>query len=161
MNSRFEKYLKVLDKGDASEEERMSVLSEMHKSYAILSQEEQRYANIFLHDVECGDAHLEPNLKFKDYVVAYMNRAKDDQIHKVATLLGADEAQLRSLMLADVTPDNLNDYNRFNKLKESVDKTRAKAYLESREGTQIAAYRLGAKIDAFLKAFIFGEINIE
>lgn len=161
MNSRFEKYLKVLDKGDASEEERMSVLSEMHKSYAILSQEEQRYANIFLHDVECGDAHLEPNLKFKDYVVAYMNRAKDDQIHKVATLLGADEAQLRSLMLADVTPDNLNDYNRFNKLKESVDKTRTKAYLESREGTQIAAYRLGAKIDAFLKAFIFGEINIE
>lgn len=161
MNSRFEKYLKVLNKGDASEEERLSVLAEMHKSYAILSQEEQRFANIFLHDVESGDAHLEPNLKFKDYVVAYMNRAKDDQIHKVAALLGADETQLRSLMLADVTSDNLNDYNRFNKLKESVDKPKAKAYLESREGTQIAAYRLGAKIDAFLKSFIFGEINIE
>ena len=161
MNSRFEKFLKVLDKGDATEDERLSVLAELHKSYAILSQEEQRYANIFLHDVESGDAHLEPNLKFKDYVVGYMNRAKDDQIHKVAGLLGADEVQLRSLMLADVTPDNLNDYNRFNKLKGTVDKTKAKVYFESRVGAKIAPYRLGAKIDSFLKSFIFGEINIE
>lgn len=161
MNSRFEKFLKVLDKGDATEEERLSVLAELHKSYAILSQEEQRYANIFLHDVESGDAHLEPNLRFKDYVVSYMNRAKNDQIHKVATLFGADETQLRSLMQADVTPDNLNDYNRFNKLKESVDKKKAKAYLENRERTKIAPYRLGAKIDSFLKSFIFGELSIE
>lgn len=161
MNSRFDKYLKVLDKGNATEEERMSVLAELHKAYAILSQEEQKYANIFLHDVESGDAHLESDLKFKDYVVGYMNRAKDDRIHKVASLLGADETQLRSLIMADVTPDNLNDYNRFKKLKETVDKTKAKAYLESREGATIAAYRLSAEIDSFLKSFIFGELNIE
>lgn len=161
MNSRFEKFLKVLDKGNVTEEERLSVLTELHKSFAILSQEEQRYANIFLHDVESGNAHLEHGLQFKDYVVGYMNRAKDDQIHMVATLLGADETQLRSIMLADVTTDNLNDYNRFNKLKASVDKSKAKDYFERKEGIEIVPYELNIKIDNYLRSFILGELNIE
>lgn len=161
MNSRFEKFLKVLDKGNANVEERRSVLAELHKSYAILSQNEQKYADLFLHDVESGEAHLEPNMTFRDYVVGYMNRAKNDQIHKVAVSLGADEEQLRALMQTDVTRDNLNEYNQFNKLIKSVDKQKAKVYLENMEGAKIEPYRLGAKIDDFLRSFISGELNIE
>lgn len=47
MNSRFKKYIKALQAG----EEIAAVLDELHKSFASLTQEEQKYANIFLHDV--------------------------------------------------------------------------------------------------------------
>lgn len=47
MNSRFKKYIKALQDGA----ETAAVLDELHKSFATLTQEEQKYANIFLHDV--------------------------------------------------------------------------------------------------------------
>ena len=42
MNSRFSKYLKALQDGT----ETAAVLDELHKSFATLTQEEQKYANI-------------------------------------------------------------------------------------------------------------------
>ena len=51
MNSRFTKYIKALQDGEESEE----VLNELHKSFATLTQEEQKYAKIFLRDVQRGD----------------------------------------------------------------------------------------------------------
>ena len=51
MNSRFEKYIKALDAG-IPPEELEAVKNDLHKSFALLSQEEQKYANIFLHDIE-------------------------------------------------------------------------------------------------------------
>ena len=54
MNSRFEKYLKALNQSEISEEELDKILSELHKSFASLTQEEQKYANIFVHDIQSG-----------------------------------------------------------------------------------------------------------
>lgn len=76
INERFEIYLKLINKGNASEEERQKVMQELHKSFALLSQEEQKFANIFLHDVESGDAVLDKGKSFHDYIVEYMNQAK-------------------------------------------------------------------------------------
>ena len=58
MNSRFEKWQKQLYDPNVSKEEREATLEELHKSFAMLSQEEQKYANIFLHDIQSGDAKL-------------------------------------------------------------------------------------------------------
>ena len=55
MNSRFEKYKKALSSGDPADAD--SAKEELHKTFATLSQEEQKYANIFLHVVRhprCG-----------------------------------------------------------------------------------------------------------
>ncbi len=59
MNSRFTKYLKALHDGEKaiSVEE---ALNELHKSFAALTHDEQRIANIFLHDVQCGDIEVVP-----------------------------------------------------------------------------------------------------
>lgn len=161
MTSRFEKYLKTLNKGNVTEEERLSVLAELHKSFATLSQEEQRFANIFLHDIESGNVVLVEGKNFYDYVVEYMTRAKNDQIHRVAHAFGLDEERLRSFFNSYVTQDNINDFDRFNQLIRTVDVERAKSYLESRENRVIEPYRLMSKIDTFLRSFILGEITME
>ena len=48
MNSRFEKYLKLLNLEGASAEAVEQAETELHKTFATLSQEEQKYITIFL-----------------------------------------------------------------------------------------------------------------
>ena len=70
MNSRFEKYLKVIEQPNVDKTEQENTLNELHKSFAMLSQEEQKFANIFLHDVQRGDIVMEKGKSFRDYVTA-------------------------------------------------------------------------------------------
>jgi len=42
------------------------ILDELHKSFATLSQEEQKLANIFLNDVMSGNMQLTADKTFKD-----------------------------------------------------------------------------------------------
>jgi type I restriction enzyme R subunit len=79
MNSRFSKYLKTLAIGDPLEIEK--TLNELHKSFSSLSQEEQKYANIFLHDVQNGDIDFDENKSFIDYIALYQANAQDKQLN--------------------------------------------------------------------------------
>ena len=84
MNSRFKKYLKDLEQKNISEEELDKILEELHKSFAVLSQEEQKYANLFLQDVQSGNIQVEENKTFRDYVTEYQINAKNDKITKLS-----------------------------------------------------------------------------
>ena len=75
MNSRFEKYKKQLTDPNIDPKDLENTLEELHKSFAFLSQEDQKFANLFLHDVQTGDAHLEPGNSFHDYIVEYAKNA--------------------------------------------------------------------------------------
>ena len=154
MNSRFEKYLKTLRQGNASEEERQKILNELHRSYVSLSQEEQRYAKIFLHDVESGDVQLSDGKRFSDYIVQYKTQAQSDRIHKVAEVFGLDEVWLRAIMDSIVTKENLNEFNRFANLCDSVDTSKARVYWEQREGGRILPPKVKIKTSNFLSDFI-------
>ncbi len=56
-----------------------SAEEELHKSFASLSQEEQRYAELFMHDVERGEIELEEGKTLRDYITYYANSAKNSQ----------------------------------------------------------------------------------
>jgi type I restriction enzyme R subunit len=152
MDSRFEKYLKALDLGD--ELEKQKTLEDLHKSFAALTQEEQKYAALFLHDIQRGSVAVEAGKTFKDYVIEYQARIKNDQIHKLASVFGLDEAMLRGFMKFRATPSNLNEYGRFDDLIGTVDKKKAKEYIEGVEKTKLKEYKVNIKIDKFLREFI-------
>lgn len=154
MNSRFEKYLKSLETGDLNEEQKQLTLDELHKSFATLTQEEQKYANIFLHDVQNGDAALEEGKTFRDYITEYQYNAKNDQIKRISSLLGLDETKLRNMMNAGLTEGSINEYGRFDELKETVDKPKAKAYFEELEGITVPNFRVNIKVHNLLARFI-------
>ncbi len=151
MNSRFEKWKKALLAGDQQAQE---LEQELHRSFASLSQEEQKYANIFLHDFQSGDVRLEEGKTLRDYITAYCARAKNDQIHKFAAAIGADEELLRAFMNRENTPANLNVFGRFDQLKASVKKETARAYFERAEGAPVKAFKVPIKLDAELRRFI-------
>ena len=156
MNSRFEKYLKVLGQEGAE-----VALNDLHKSFATLTQEEQKYANIFIHDVQSGNIVTKVGKTFRDYVTEYQARAKNDQIHRLASVLGLDEAKLKKMMDSGVTDSNINEYGRFDGLKETVDKEKAKAYFDYLEGAEISPLQVNIRIQSLLKKFILnGGIDV-
>lgn len=150
MNSRFKKYIKALQDGS----ETAAVLDELHKSFATLTQEEQKYANIFLHDVQNGDAIVDEGKTLRDYITEYMTRAKNDQIHRFAVALSVDETMLRSFMKLKVTEANINEFGRFDKLKSTIYRNTAKSFLEALEGTTIKPFQINMKVDQVLRKFI-------
>ena len=162
MNSRFDKYMKLLVQDEASAEELQKAEDELHKTFATLSQEEQKFANIFLHDIQSGDVRVEEGKTFRDYITEYVERAKNDQIHRLATVLGLDEELLRSMMALSVTEDNINEYGRLDALKATVDKAKAKEYLEKVGGKKLPIPMVNIQVDKLLRSFILkGGFDIE
>lgn len=156
MNSRFEKYLKLLNLEGASAEAVEQAETELHKTFATLSQEEQKYANIFLHDIQRGDVAITEGKTLRDYITEYLSKAKDDQIHRVAVALGVDEVKLRTIMSLRLNSTNINEFGRYDDLKKTVNKAQAKEYFEKIEGTKIIPPKVNVKVDNLLREFILG-----
>lgn len=154
MNSRFVKYLKLLHTDGATAESLAKVADELHRTFATLTQEEQRYANLLLHDIQRGDVVPDENKTFRDYITEYLYKAKNKQVRQLVEALGVDEDKLMKLMALGVTETDINAFGRFDELKATVDKQKAKAYFERVEGVKIIPPKVAVKIDSLLRKFI-------
>lgn len=157
MNSRFEKWIKELNLSGPNAEITKRAEAELHSSFASLTQDEQKYANIFLHDIQRGDVKVEPGKSLRDYITEYMARADSDRIHRFSETFGLDEEKLRGLKEMTLTEGNINEYGRFDALKETVDKGKAKAYFEKHEGRRLPPPKVTIKIDSALRDFILDD----
>jgi type I restriction enzyme R subunit len=153
MNSRFEKYLKIL-LNQPDKEEVQKTLDELHRSFSSLTQEQQKYAGIFLRDVQRGEVGIKSDKTFQEYITEYQFNAKNEQINSIIKVLGLDEKKLRHLMTLGLTDANINEYGRFDELKNTVDKNRAKAYFENLKGVTMPQHKVNIKADNLLQKFI-------
>lgn len=157
MNSRFEKYKKALSVGNPEDVEKAS--QELHNTFASLTQEEQKFANIFLRDIETGDVLIESGKSLRDYINEYMTRAKDDQIHRFADVFGLDEEMLRRMMAEKIDETNINEFGRFDALKATADLEKAKEFF----GSSVPLPLVNIRLNKMLREFIISggyEINM-
>ncbi len=154
INSRFQKFIKSLDCG-ASEQEVTELLANLHTAFAMLSKENQKVAELIIHDIESGDFNIVEGKTFKEYINDYKEHLSNDRIHQFSTNFGVDEQQLRDIMALKPNEGNLNEFGRFDNLKYSVNKDTAKRYLEAKEGCVYRVSRVNREVDATLKKFIF------
>lgn len=154
INSRFEKYLKLKGRDGESQEIVDSALQEVYKSFAMLSEEEQKYANIFIKDVQMGNVEPEEGKTMKDYIAEYMRRAKDDQIFRFAEQFGLDDTLLREMMSLHLNEENINEFGRFDKLKASANMDKVKEYFETSTGEKLSIFKARSKFDNLLRHFI-------
>jgi type I restriction enzyme R subunit len=129
-------------------------LDDLHKTFATLTQEEQKYAGIFLRDIERGEAVVEEEKTLRDYITEYQVRAKAGQIHRVAVAFGLDEAKLRNLMELKLTEANINEYGRFDTLKGTVDKAKALTFFERQQDAAVSLFKVNNLLDGFLRKFL-------
>lgn len=156
MNSRFDKYLKELNQGQDKASVELT-LNELHKSFSSLTQNEQKYAKLFLHDLQRGDAKLVDGHSFRDYINDYQNNVENAKINALVDALGVDKSLLIELMSSVINEKNINQFGRFDNLKATVDIDKAKAYFESIEGSAIPPFKLRIKVDKHLQGFILEE----
>ena len=113
----------------------------------------QHEAGRFLRDVQRGTVQVDEAKPLRDYITEYMAREKNDRIHRFAQAFGLNENLLREIMnnymQGDIIPQGPLD-----QLKESVDKSLAKAWFEQHEGVAIPAFRINIRIDSLLRQFI-------
>lgn len=161
MNRNFERYVKALDQTNVSKEELAQLLDELSTSFASLPQEEQKYAEIFLHDVQSKNIVLESGKTFRDYITDYVSGEKNRIINELGRQFGLDKDLLKTMLNQDVTEKNIDDFGRFSSLVSSVDRQKARQFFDKKMKTSISMFRLNIEIDRLLRAFILtGKIEI-
>ena len=150
MNSRFTKYLKALETGYEIEQTR----DDLHKTFATLTQEEQKYAILLLHDIGSGDFKPSQGITLRDYITLYQTRASDDRIKKLVSIFGLEEKLLREMMLLKLTDANINEYGRYDRLFYSVDTRKARFYFESIRKEELSSSKVMIELDNFLRNFL-------
>lgn len=154
MNSRFEKWKKQLIQPDISPETLEATLEELHKSFAFLSQEEQKLANIFLNDVQSGDVSLQEGKTLSDYIAMYGANIKNNQVQSLHDYFGCEQKLVLDLLSANVSAKNINEYGRFDALKNTVVKEQAQSYFAAVDGKKMPMFRVNNRVDKLLKNFI-------
>lgn len=154
MNHNFERYRKALEQPDVTEEELTALLNDLSASFAALPQEEQKYAEIFLHDVQSANIKLESGKSFRDYITDYMTTEKDLRVKRLAELLGLDKELLKTMLNLQITEQNIDEFGRFSHLKQTVDIAKAKAYFESLTGETLSVFKVNIEVSKLLKQFI-------
>ncbi|QTV80768.1 type I restriction endonuclease subunit R [Microbacterium sp. NIBRBAC000506063] len=154
LDNRFEKWLKSLEPGSATADERKALLEDIHRQFAHLSQDEQKYAELFLHDVEAGDVELVSGRTFREYVMAYQYSAKSERIKRVADTFGVDAGMLTERIDSGVDEARVNEFGRFDALTAGLDTDAAVAYVANAEGKPVSVYIARIRVSRILRDFI-------
>ena len=151
MNANFVKWLKAL-KEDSPELAEMS--AQLHRSFAALSRDEQRLAELFLHDGERGDVEVEEGMTLRDYITRYAKREKDEQIDKLVDHLGVDRSLLEELTVRYINEKSLNAFGRFDALRDTIDVPRAKSFFERCMNVTLPNFKVKVQASKLLKQFV-------
>ncbi len=152
MNSRFTIYLKTLNAGD--EKARENALNDLHKTFAVLNSIEQRYAKIFLHQVESGEIIVDETKSFHEYITELHVKYNNDYIHKLSVGFGINEERFRSLILSGATDKTINVFGRYDDLLDTIDINKAKDYLEKRDKKEYTLREARMQVDEELTQII-------
>ncbi|MSB31152.1 type I restriction endonuclease subunit R, partial [Lactobacillus ruminis] len=151
MNANFDKWLKAL-KENSPELAEMS--AQLHRSFAALSRDEQRLAELFLHDVERGDVEVEAGMTLRDYITRYAAREKNEQVDKLVDRLGVNRSVVEEFLAKRIDEANINEFGRFDALRSSLDVQRAKAFFEQHDHKALPVFKVRMRATNMLKRFV-------
>ena len=154
INSKFQKFIKQLYAEGPGSEQTKAALKELHKTFATLSQKDQRTAILILHDIQRGDLRPEPGKTLQDYINEYQLKELYKQMKLLHEATGVDYEKLKDIMTSGVTEENLNDYERFAELRKTVDKAKTITFIEMVEGNPVLPPFMMVKWSYLLKEFI-------
>lgn len=118
INSKYEKWVRDVSNSFATEEEKERALNELHKSFASLSQDEQKYADMFVHDMISGQIKPEIGKTIRDYINQYLMKGRERRIERIVEAIGVDKTKLTNFMDRHPTEKNF-EYARFEEVVDS------------------------------------------
>lgn len=159
IDSKFQKFIKNLYMEGPGSELTKSALEDLCKTFATLSQKDQRTALIILHDIQSGDLHLDKGKTIYDYIAEYQISELHKQIMTLSEATGLNPSQLINIMSCDVNEQNLNEFNRFENLKLTLDLQKTREFLNKITGAPVPPFLVMPKADQILRRFILDSIT--
>lgn len=154
INELFKRYVGWIRDKKVPREELEALKASLHKNFASLPKERQVFAEMIINDLEAGRLVIHEDWDFNDYINEYSVSELDRQIQSVAEFTGIDGEKLRDLLRIKLDKSNLNEFGRFDQLKDSVNLELLMANLSEFKGKKVSVG--GARIYAnkMLKAFL-------
>lgn len=161
IDSKFQKFIKNLYTEGQGSEMTKAAFEELCKTFATLSQKDQRTALIILHDIQSGDLHLEQGKTINDYIAEYQISELKKQIMNLSEATDINASQLINIMSSNVDEKNLNEYNRFENLKLTLNLQKTREFLVRVTGSACPPFLVMPKMDQILRKFILDSVSRE
>lgn len=152
LNNNFQKFVRSQTEGNQQEQERIK--NDLHRFFSTLTSEQQRYANMVINDLENGDLVVKVGEDFTDYIVDYQEKSESGHVTKLVDAIGVSEERLKEMLSLNITEKNINEFGRFDKLKDTANKKKAKAYFEEKLGEKLKVFEVNRYIHSLLHDFI-------
>ena len=161
IDSKFQKFIKNLYTEGPGSEITKAAFEELCKTFATLSQKDQRTALIILHDIQSSDLHLEQGKTINDYIAEYQISELKKQIMNLSEATGINASQLINIMSSNVDEKNLNEYSRFENLKLTLNLQKTREFLVRVTGSACPPFLVMPKMDQILRKFILDSVSRE
>lgn len=155
MESKFKKYIKELQIDGSESGLVHKMLNELRKSFASLTQEDQKIANIIIHDIQSGDLIINENNTFIDVLNSYKKSKKDENIKKFSEIWGIPEAELKKFIQNSANYRNLNEYGRLDSLIDIADLKKVINQIVKKENRRVNNIKARNKLMDEVAAFIY------
>ena len=152
MNSNFVKYCKALSNWEKTD----SILEDLHKSFASLSQEDQEYANIIIHDIESWKLIINESDEktLKDYIVEYKKNKEDKNISALIKVFWINKELLSDLITQNLWSNTIEPFAKFVELTKWINKENAKRYFEKRDWKEYSKATINRMSSQLIERFI-------
>lgn len=154
MNLNFERYMRALEQPNITEAELSALLNDLSTSFATLPQEQQEFAEIFLHKVQSGTITLEQGKTCRDYITELMTTVKEQRISHLAEAFGLNRDLLHTMMSMHINEQNIDEFGRFSQLQNTIDVEKAQAYFLEKTGEEIDIFDVNVAAGNLLRKFI-------
>ena len=157
MNRNFDKYMKKLFDENATVEEIETLKASLHKNFASLPQDRQEIADMIINDLENGDLKIVDDWDFNQYINAYSISELDKQLDALVNFTGVDKEKVKDLLNLRLTDKNLNEYGRYDALKNTVNDDLVLRNLTRLKGEEVPKFKAKFYVDKLLRKFILEE----
>lgn len=154
INSKFIRFVKYLYTSGVDSEMVKTTLQDLHKTFASLTQRDQRTALTILHDIQSGDLRLNANKTIYDYINDYQKREYDMQIFTLSEATGLHIDKLKTFMHKDINEENIDEQGRFDELMQTLDKAKAVDFLLKVTGKEVKKMFVLSNLSSIIRRFI-------
>lgn len=155
MESKFKKYIKALQINNNDDLSLInSVFDELRHSFAFLSQDDQKIANIIIHDIQSGDLIIHESDTFNELMTTYKLSRKANNITEFSKLWGIPEDQLKHFIEESKNYSNLNEYGRLDQLLNVTNINIAIQHILDKENKKVNPIKARKEICDALKIFV-------
>ena len=140
----------------ADDEGRRRALDALHSQFSLLSAEDQAYAEAVIQKLQSGQMEAEEGRAFPDYINSEKRGEEARQLGQLADLLGCDAKRLEDLVRARPDERTIDLHGRYQALRETVDKARAREGISEAAGVDVRPRVANMVADSLLRRAILG-----